>query len=267
MNRKSGPQIRSGYLSVFRALAISMLACAAAPNSLLAAGNRTLSNPVQQADDFYLGRRNLENVKAGLRLLSREAAEKPTEYEVWWRISMFTCYLARHTTGPAVMEYLQVGIDAGRKAVAIDSNRPEGHFWLGANLGLTAEKRSFLKALTMVDSIRKELEAVVRLDPDYEQAAGLRTLGRLDYRAPFFKGGDKRKSVELLEEALERYPRNSMTMLYLADTYMALGRRKDAHDQLERIVNLCPDPIYGPEQEENQEIARDRLTRWTTAGN
>jgi len=40
---------------------------------------------------------------------------------------------------------------------------------------------------------------------------------------------------------------------------MALGRRDEARQQLERILNLCPDPVYGPEQEENQEEARQRL--------
>ena len=172
---------------------------------------------------------------------------------------MFSCYLARHSDGHDKMQHLEGAIDAGRKAVAIAPGRPEGHFWLGADLGLMAEARGFLRGLTLVDSIRKEMEIVIRLDPEYEQAAGFRMLARLDYRAPFFKGGDKRRSIELLEQALDRYPDNSLTMLYLADSLMALGRRDEARQQLERILNLCPDPVYGPEQEENQEEARQRL--------
>jgi tetratricopeptide (TPR) repeat protein len=257
----------SGQSSVGCVLSISIMLLATVPNGYAAAATRTLSGPVQQADDYYLGRRNLDNVRTSLHLLRQEVAEHPNDYEAWWRISMFTCYLARHAPAEEMMDHLAEGAEAGRNAVALSPDSPEGHFWLGANLGLTAEKRSFLKALSLVDSIRKEMETVMRLDPDYEQAAGMRTLGRLDYRAPFFKGGDKRRSVELLQQSLERFPKNSMTMLYLADSYLALGRRKEAFDLLEQILNLCPDPLYGPEQEENQEVARERLARWTTAGN
>ncbi len=249
------------------ALGLSLCLFATASGARDGAGVRSLSDRVREADDYYLGRRNLENVQAAIRLLQQAVAENPQDYESWWRISMFTCYAARHTTGSEKMRYLEAGTDAGRKAAALVPNRPEGHFWLGANLGLTAEARGFLKALALVDPIRKEMETVIRLDPNYEQAAGLRTLARLDYRAPFFKGGDKRHSVELLKEALGRFPNNSLTMLYLSDSYITLGRRAEAKAQLESILKLCPDPLYGPEQEENQAVARERLARWMSAGN
>lgn len=122
-----------------------------------------------------------------------------------------------------------------------------------------------MRGLFLVADIRKEMETVVELDPDYEQAAGLRTLARIYYRAPFFMGGDKRRSVDLLEECLTRYPENSLTMLYLADNYLALGLREEAQKQLEKILALCPDPQYGPELEENQEEARARLAKYFRA--
>lgn len=225
------------------------------------AGSLPLSERVREADDYYLARHNLENVRRGLALLREAVARNPRDYEAWWRISKFTCHLARHTPKPEKLRLFDVAIEAGKKAVALQAHRPEGHFWLGANLGLLAEARGFLKGLTLVDDIRKEMETVVKLDPDYEQAAGLRTLARVYYRAPFFKGGDKRRSVELLEESLGRYPENSLAMLYLADSYLAVGLRDEARKQLENILKLCPDPQYGPELVENQAEARAKLAR------
>lgn len=226
---------------------------------------RTLSDRVRNADDYFLARQDLTNVQKAIAQLRQRVGENPADYEAWWRISKFNCYLARHASGPDKTRLLESAIDAGRKAVAIAPSRPEGHFWLGADLGLMAESRGFLKALSLVDSIRKEFETVIRLDPGYEQAAGLRTLARLDYRAPFFKGGDKRRSMELLQEALKQFPNNSLTMLYLADSYLALGRREQARQQLENILNLCPDPQFGPELEENQQAARQRLAKFEAA--
>lgn len=219
------------------------------------------------ADDYFLGRQELSNVRTALQLLRQAVSENPKDYEAWWRISKFTCYLARHTEGRARQKLLQAGIDAGTKAVALAPNRVEGHFWLGANQGLMAEARGFLKGLSLIERVRSEMKTVIRLDPNYEQAAGLRTLARVDYRAPFFKGGDKRRSIKLLQQSLNRFPHNSLTMLYLADSYMALGRRQQARQQLENILSLCPDPLYGPEQQDNQAEARERLAKYFASKN
>lgn len=225
-----------------------------------------ISRRVREADDYYLGRHNPENVRRALQLLREAVAQNPNDYEAWWRISKFTCYLARHTPPPDKLRVLDEALAAGKKAVALQPHRAEGHFWLGANYGLTAEARGMVKGLLLVDTIRQEMETVVRLDPDYEQGGGLRTLARIDFRAPFFKGGDKRRSIELLEACLRRYPENSLAMLYLADSYQALGLREEARAQLEKILELCPDPQYGPELADNQDEARVRLTKDFRAG-
>ena len=221
-----------------------------------------LSEPVIKADDYYLGRQNAKNVDKALALLREEVKKSPRNYEAWWRISEYVCYLARRASGSEEVRLLEEAIEAGKKAVALQPNRPEGHFWFGANNGLLAEAKGPLKGLFLVDTVRHEMETVARLDPDYEQAGGLRTLARVYYRAPFFKGGDKRRSIELLEQCLKRYPKNSLAMLYLAESYWAVGRRADARALLEEILKLCPDPLYGPEQLENQDEARVLLTKY-----
>jgi hypothetical protein len=51
-------------------------------------------------------------------------------------------------------------------------------------------------------------------------------------------------------------------MLYLADSYVAVGRREDARKQLENILNHGPDPEFRPELTENQAAARARLATY-----
>lgn len=266
---KSAPELpgairRPNFISRLAAsVGLGLATCLAAS----AAGLRTgptvpLSAQVRDADDYFLGRRNLENVQKAIHLLGERVAQDSQDYEAWWRLSKFNSYLARHSDTKAEDSYLDAAVAAGKKAVALAPNRPEGHFWLGANLGLQAEDRGFLRGLMMIDSVRKEMEAVDRIDPDYEEAGGLRTLARVAYRAPFFKGGDKQRSIQMLQQVLQRFPHNSLAMLYLADSYMALGRRQEAHEELEKILSLCPDPDYGPEQEGYQAEARERLTKY-----
>ncbi|MBZ5543529.1 MAG: tetratricopeptide repeat protein [Acidobacteriia bacterium] len=251
-------RFRSGFLAF---VVVGLAWWAPLPAVAASPTTTTLSERVRQADDYYLGRQKLENVRRALQLLRDALAHNPANYEAWWRLSRAACYLARHTAKPEKIRLLGEAVAAGKRAVALAPQRVEGHFWLGANYGLTAEERNFVKALMLVDSIRQEMETVVRLDPDYEQAGGERTLARLDFRAPFFKGGDKRRSRDLLEKCLRSYPQNSLTMLYLADTYWSLGLRSEAREQLEKILALCPDPLYGPELAENQAEAREKLAK------
>lgn len=239
-------------------LAFAVVTASASP------GLRTpqITDRLREADDYYLGRQNPDNLTKGLELLRTEAAQNPDSYEAWWRIAKSVYYQARHSTGSAKAKLMDGGIEAGKKAVALEPDRVEGHFWLGANEELIGESRGFLRGLFWVDSIRKEMEIANRLDPDYERAGALRTLARLDYRAPFFLGGDKRRSIERLKKCLDQHPDDSLAMLYLADSDMALGHRDEAREQLEAILQLCPDPQYGPELAENQEEARARLAKY-----
>jgi len=64
---------------------------------------------------------------------------------------------------------------------------------------------------------------------------------------------------ESIWACLKRYPSDSFALLYLADDYLAVGRRAEAGRLLQEILDLCPDPLYGPELAKNQAEARDRL--------
>jgi hypothetical protein len=42
--------------------------------------------------------------------------------------------------------------------------------------------------------------------------------------------------------------------------------RDEAREQLENVLALCPDPVYGPELAENQAEARERLAKDSRSG-
>lgn len=223
--------------------------------------NPQLSLRVRAADDYYLGRWRIANVQKGLDLLLQDVRAHPSDYEAWWRIAKFDCYLDRNSDGPDNVKMLEEGIAAGKRAIALEPNRPEGHFWLGADYGLLAEENGLIQGLRLVGRIREQMRIVERLDPGYQDCGAQRTLARVDYRLPFFAGGDKRRSVELLRSCLKKYPHDSLTMLYLAQSLLAIGERAEAKNELEEILRLCPDPNYGPEQQQNQAKARALLAK------
>ncbi|HLY62136.1 MAG TPA: tetratricopeptide repeat protein [Terriglobia bacterium] len=244
-------------------LGLGLVVCLA--GSSVAARPLPLSERVAAADDYYLGREKPENVAKGLELLRADVAENLADYEAWWRISKFLYYQAGRASEPDKIKLLEGGIDAAKRAIALDPNRAEGHYWLGANYDLMSEARGYWRGLLFLDDIREQMETANGFNPDYEQDGAMVTIARLDFRAPFFKGGDKRLSIQLLKECLQHFPENSRAMLYLSDSYLAMGLRKEAHEELDSILNLCPDPQVAPELAENQEEARARLAKYFSA--
>ena len=226
------------------------------------APSQPLSQLVIQADDYFLGRWNPANVRTGLELLRKDVAQSPADYEGWWRIAKFLNFEARGTEGDSKVDLLKQSMGAAQEAAALQPDRAEGHFWLGASEGLYAEESSYWSGIKLIDKIRAEMETSEKIDPDYEQCSAERTLARLDYRAPFFLGGDKRRSVELLQDCLKRFPQDSLSMLYLGDSLYSLGRKDEARAEFEQILKLCPDPVYAPEEAENQAEARSELEQY-----
>lgn len=233
----------------------------AATGAKTAAG-ASASGAIERADAYYQHRGDLDNVRKAIAIARAETAKNPQSYAAWWRISEYDCYLARHLPDNQQIPVLEDGVKAGKKAEALEPSQPEGHFWTGTDQGLLGEERGLLGGLHLIDPVRDEMQTVLKLDPDYQEDGAERVLGRLYYEAPFFKGGDKNLSVRVLQHCLERFPNNSLTMLYLADSYRSTGRREQARKLLEKMLTLRPTPANAPELADNQADARRELKKY-----
>src|SRR5690242_11269401 len=118
------------------------------------------ADPKAQAEDFYAQRSDLMKVRQGLIVLRQAATANPSDYEIAWRLAKFNYFLGKHTTDDTERERaFRDGIDAGEIAVKLNGDKPEGHFWLGANYGGNAEI-STLASVSEIQDIKREMEAV-----------------------------------------------------------------------------------------------------------
>ncbi|MGH9397019.1 MAG: tetratricopeptide repeat protein [Terriglobia bacterium] len=264
MERRSCPYQLAGARILGRVLAWLLALCLLSVGGTSAASSveTGLSSAIARADSLYRDRENPDNVRKAIAILRGELEQHPQSYDAWWRIAEYDCYLAQHVPDKQQDSILKDGVAAGKKAEALDPGRPEGHFWAGANMGLLAENRGIWGGLHLIDPVRDEMQKVIKLDPDYMEYGAERILGRLYYEAPFFKGGNKQLSVRLLEDCLKRYPGDSLTMIYLADSYRATGRREDARKMLERVLSLNSDPANGPALADYKAQARQDLEKY-----
>lgn len=193
-------------------------------------------------------------------MLRQARTADPNSYEALWRLAKFNYYLATHTEGDEQDKAFRDGIDAGKAAVALQGNKPEGHFWLGANYGSSLEEGAIF-GLATVEDVRNEMQAVLKLDEGYQDGSAYMVLGLVDLKAPKLMGGDTQKAVAELEKGLRFGESNAILRLHLAEAYQEVGRSDDARKQLNAIINMTADPNYLPEYKEAVAEARKLLEK------
>lgn len=213
-----------------------------------------------QADILYTQRADITRLRNAILLLQKARGVEPANYEVNWRLAKLGYYLAAHAADKTERDAaLRQGIEAGEAAIRARPGEPGGHFWLGANLGESARSQGALKALTLVDDIRREMEAVIKSDEGYQNGSAYMVLGQVDMSLPGFLGGDKKRAVQQLERGLRYGEGNAFLRLRLAEAYLAVGRKEDARKQISAILAMKSDPDYMPEYEEAVREARRLL--------
>lgn len=216
---------------------------------------------IARADQLYNERADLQKVREGVVALRQARAADPNSYDATWRLSRMNYFLGEHTSDTTERDRaFKEGEAAGKEAVKLADNKPEGHFWLGANLGAQAE-RSALTGLAAAPDIRREMEAVIRLDEGFMQGSAYMALARIDIETPPVMGGDPKKAVELLEKGLKFGENNPLLRFYLAQAYMKNNRKDDARKQLDFLLNMQPDPNYLPEHNDAVTKARELLKK------
>ena len=210
----------------------------------------TLSAPAQEtamqkADKLYAERDKVENLRQAVALVEKEV----TNYEAMWRLSKFKYYLADHESDKEQRNrVLQAGIAAAERAVKIEPNRVEGHFWLGANKGEYADMKGGFAALGLVKTVRKEFETALSLDPTYAKGSTHLALGQMLIEMPKLLGGSDKKGLEYLEGGLKFGPQNAELKLYLAQQYARKDRKDEAKRLLAEVLKE-DDPLRTPNEQ------------------
>lgn len=217
---------------------------------------------IAQADKLYAGREDLAKVREAVTLLRQARAAEFNNYDAAWRLAKFDYFLGAHTKDKAERDKaFKEGVEAAQAAIKLQEGKPEGHFWLGANLGGQAQA-SPLSGLGSLEDIRKQMERVLQIDEGFQSGSAYMVLGQLDLEAPMMMGGDPENAVKLLEKGLKYGENNSPLRLRLAQAYKAVGRKDDARKQLNAIISMkTPNPDYLPEHKEAVEEARKMLDK------
>ena len=135
---------------------------------------------ITRADQLYNERTDLQKVREGAGVLRQARAAEPGNYEAAWRLARINYFLGEHTTDSSERDKaFSDGEASAKDAVKLAPNKPEGHFWLGANLGGQAE-HSALTGLSATPDIRREMETVIKLDEGFMHGSAYMALARIE---------------------------------------------------------------------------------------
>jgi tetratricopeptide (TPR) repeat protein len=217
--------------------------------------------PLDEADSLYRNRARIGDAQRATAIWRDRLTKDPHDVVVAWKLARAEYWLAGHASDDAVREAFERGMEAARQAIAAAPNRPEGHFWLAANMAGLAETQGMRAGLRYRTPIRGSLERVLAIDPAFQQGSADRALGRWYYKVPGLFGGSKQKSEMHLRRALTYNPQSTVTHYFLAETLEALGRRQDARAELQKVLEAPLDPEWAPEDREWKEKAKVMLNK------
>ena len=141
----------------------------------------------------------------------------------------------RTETEEARLAAYEKGRAAAERAIAGAPNDPGGHLWLAINLGSWAQVKGLFRSLLTLNTVRREVDTVLRLDPNNVDAHIM--AGSLNREIPAIMGGDKAKAEEHFKTAQRLAPHRSGGRIELAKLYINQGRIPEARQELQAVLD------------------------------
>lgn len=188
---------------------------------------------------------NKTNSPADLARISlREAADRferePQNVDAAWKFGRACFDLAEEPLPKAERARLaEKGIEACKKAVALDDRSAPAYYYLGMNLGQLARTKG-LGALKIVGQLKSAFERARELDERQEYAGPDRNLGLLFRDAPSWTVGDRKEAQAHLTKAVVLAPEYPDNRLELIEGYFKWGDRVSAQAELETLEKMWP---------------------------
>jgi tetratricopeptide (TPR) repeat protein len=222
-------------------------------------GDRLQAANNRDPDVLYAAREDLAKAREAAAVWAERLQKNPRDFEAAWKLAAARYWLGGRAPETERKALLDAGIAAGRTAAALEPHRPEGHFWIAANMGALAESFGLRQGLKYRGDIRDELLLVLKLDPAFQAGSADRALGRWYYKVPGLFGGSDKKSEEHLRKSLTYNPNSSSSHFFLAETLIDMGRKADARAELQKVIDGPLDPGWAPEDREFKAKARRLL--------
>jgi tetratricopeptide (TPR) repeat protein len=216
--------------------------------------------PADDPEALYKDRENLASARKATDIWASRLQGNPKDFDSAVKLAKARYWLGTNGLPEAERKAaLEAGIAAARSAIAINANRPDGHFWLAANMGALAESFGMRQGIKYRGPIKDALLMTLKLDQDFQQGSADRALGRWYFKVPGLFGGSNKRSEEHLRKSLTYNPNSVISRIFLGDTLADMGRREEARKEYQAAIDAPFDPDWTPEDRRFKETAKRAL--------
>lgn len=187
---------------------------------------------VAEADTLF-DQGGLENYKQAADLYLKAVNENPDDYEAAWK-----CARAHREYGDEAKkqnvagwkdicaEYGKKGMQFAEKAIALEPEKPEGHYYYGLSVGVYSDGVSVFTALKegLKDKTQSSFEKTYAINKMYKEGGPMISLGRFWAVLPW-PMRDRKKSLEYYREYQQTqwFATNTEAQLFLAELLIQMG--------------------------------------------
>jgi tetratricopeptide (TPR) repeat protein len=142
----------------------------------------------------------------------------------------------------------QLAKELGDKYVPKYPLDKEMRFQYLAAIGQWGDSMGVLRAAKegVVDLVKTEMEALIKLDPEFRNGIGERALAVLNLRVPripfILSWPDKKKALSMTNDVINRYPNDIGNNYYHAEALAENGKDEEAKNYLMKALSMSPDP-------------------------
>lgn len=218
-----------------------------------------IASSLMQSEALFKQREDVGKLRDAIATLRKARDYKQRNFEVEWKFAKFNYFLGKQTTDDKESNAaFEEGRDAAKIASTLEPQKPEGHFWYGANLGELSRKNILTVGIKSLPDVRGAMEKVVELQPNYQNSTAFDVLGQIELETRMY-GGKAEKAVEFFEKGLDNEKDNMNLHLHLAEALLLLKKDGEARSQLEKVINMKPNPEFLIECRESVEKAKKLL--------
>ncbi|MBX7057741.1 MAG: hypothetical protein K1X75_06710 [Leptospirales bacterium] len=186
-----------------------------------------------------------EKLLEARQLLEAQLAQAETRADALADLCQTLFWLGDYSTDKAKREeYFGQAVEMGKQAVEANPASVKAQLWYAASMGSHGMERGIMSSLFYLGPIEKHGKLALDLDQNYFDAAALRLLGRFYHQAPGWPigAGDLKKSLQMLQKAVEIAPNFPYNHLYLGEALAASGKKADGKQKIQHVLDMPARP-------------------------
>jgi tetratricopeptide (TPR) repeat protein len=198
---------------------------------------------LSRADQLYASG-PLESVKEAAALYARALEADPKNYEAAWKAARSYREYAQRSKEQNLpdwearsKQFGKLGMSFGEKAIALEPDAIEGHFWYGCSVGNYSDGVSIATALRegLKSKTQSGLESAYRIDKHYRDGGPMKALGRFWFVLPW-PFANKQLAMRHLKEFQQHYPEDAEGQVFLAEALIDKKQTAEARSLLEKAA-------------------------------